>query len=165
MGGELIGWKNTLPLVRYGNTFRHYRKLFHQLFGTPAAMARVEPFEESSTRHFLQEVVGKPDDFISHIRTSVSSHPVYLLIYLSQPSHIGTVALKVVYGYDAKGAEDRMIGVLDNGMKQFAVATAPGGFFVDLLPSCTSYSSTGFHLSSVCRSAVHTFMVPWRWIP
>ncbi len=38
MGGELIGWKNSLGLMSYGPRFRNFRRLAHQLFGNNATM-------------------------------------------------------------------------------------------------------------------------------
>lgn len=72
MGGELIGWKNTLPLVRYGSTFRQYRKYFHQTMGTPTAVAALEPLGELKARQLLRRIVDKPEDFVTYIRTSVA---------------------------------------------------------------------------------------------
>lgn len=46
MGGELVGWKNTLVLVPYSDRFRNYRKLFHQLIGTRSSMSRFLPVEK-----------------------------------------------------------------------------------------------------------------------
>ncbi|KAF7345741.1 Cytochrome p450 [Mycena venus] len=40
MGGELSGFNNVLPLCHYGDRVRKERKLFHQLFGTQAAIRR-----------------------------------------------------------------------------------------------------------------------------
>ncbi|KAG5637386.1 hypothetical protein H0H81_004763 [Sphagnurus paluster] len=119
MAGELVGWKNTMPLVRYGDTSRKYRKLFHQLFGTHAAAQVFHDFEKASLRKFLQNVLETPGDFVPHLKT-----------------HIGTVTLGMVYGYDVGGRrDDPFMHLLDHGMEQFAVVTAPGGFLVDLLPS------------------------------
>lgn len=68
MGGELVGWKNTLVLLPYGDRFRRSRRLFHKLIGSQAAMARFFPQEELETRRFLRRVLTKPDDLAVHIR-------------------------------------------------------------------------------------------------
>ncbi|KAG2139587.1 cytochrome P450, partial [Suillus bovinus] len=36
MAGELVGWKDSLPLLPYGDRFRLYRRNFHQVIGTRA---------------------------------------------------------------------------------------------------------------------------------
>ncbi|KAG6815742.1 hypothetical protein H0H87_011708, partial [Tephrocybe sp. NHM501043] len=132
MGGELIGWKNTLPLVRYGDTFHEYRKLFHQLFGTHASMEAFYEFEAQSMQNFLRGVLDAPDDFVKVLKR-----------------HIGTVTLGITYGYDVTSDDDHFVHLLDHGMQQFAVATAPGAFLVDLLPSLRHIPSWfpggGFH--------------------
>lgn len=73
MGGELVGWKNTLALLPYGDRFRRYRKLFHQLIGSSYAMSRFWSIEEDEMRRFLRRVIARPDDLSSHIRRCVKS--------------------------------------------------------------------------------------------
>jgi len=68
MGGELVGWKNTLVLLPYGDRFRNYRKMFHQVIGTPAAMAAFHPIEEDETHKFLKRVLKSPEDLATHVR-------------------------------------------------------------------------------------------------
>lgn len=68
MGGELVGWKNTLVLVPYGARFRNHRKDFHQLIGTHTSMLRFHPIEELETHRFLKRVLKKPEDLADHVR-------------------------------------------------------------------------------------------------
>lgn len=68
MGGELCGWKNTLVLLTYGERFRTFRKLFHQVIGTQPAMSRFFPVEEQETHRFLKRILANPDDLASHVR-------------------------------------------------------------------------------------------------
>lgn len=68
MGGELVGWKNTLALLPYGDRFRRYRKLFHNLIGTQSTMKQYLPAEELETRRFLRRVLAKPGDLSTHVR-------------------------------------------------------------------------------------------------
>ena len=68
MGGELVGWKNTLVLIPYGERFRNYRKLFHQIIGTASSMSRFHSAEEAETRKFLKSVLANPDDLATHVR-------------------------------------------------------------------------------------------------
>ena len=72
MGGELVGWKNTLALLPYGDRFRRYRRLFHNLIGSQAIMKQYLPAEEHETRRFLRRVLAKPEDLSSHIRWYVT---------------------------------------------------------------------------------------------
>ncbi|KAG5220605.1 cytochrome P450 [Salix suchowensis] len=68
MGGELVGWKNTLVLIPYGARFRSFRKKFHQVIGTPAMMKQFEPTEEHETQKFLRRLLKSPEDLGAHVR-------------------------------------------------------------------------------------------------
>ena len=68
MGGELVGWKNTLVLLPYGERFRRYRRLFHQSIGTTSAMSRFLPIQEQEARRFIRGVLAKPEDLSKQIR-------------------------------------------------------------------------------------------------
>ena len=68
MGGELVGWKNTLVLIPYGERFRNYRKFFHQTIGSHASMSLFYPVEELETRRFLKALLKNPDGLVAHIR-------------------------------------------------------------------------------------------------
>ncbi|KAG6901516.1 hypothetical protein C0995_010939 [Termitomyces sp. Mi166 len=117
MGGELIGWKHALPLVRYGETFQLYRKRFHQLFGTPADAKAFHKSEIQAVGSFLDSIYRDPEDLIQYIK-----------------KHVGAVSLRIVYGYEVTEKQDPFVHLLDHGMAQFAVATAPGAFPVDVFP-------------------------------
>lgn len=118
MGGELVGWKNTLVLLPYGERFRRYRRLFHQLIGSHSAMSRFLPVEEQEIHRFVRHVLAKPEDLSSHIRRSV-----------------GAVILKIAYGYEVKQNNDPFIELAEKATEQFSLATAPGGHLVDLIPA------------------------------
>ena len=65
------GWKDTLILLRYGPTFREYRRYFHQVLGSQASMKQFQPIEEYETAKFLQRVAAKPEDLSEHVRRCV----------------------------------------------------------------------------------------------
>ncbi|KAJ3548837.1 hypothetical protein NMY22_g1117 [Coprinellus aureogranulatus] len=118
MGGELVGWKNTLVLLPYGDRFRRFRKLFHQCIGSHSAISRFLPIEEEEMRRFIQHVMTKPEDLSAHIRRSV-----------------GAVILKISYGYEVKDNHDPFVTLAEKATEQFSLATAPGGYLVDLIPA------------------------------
>ena len=68
MCGELMGGKDSLGLLPYGQRFRNYRKMFHQAMGTYDAINKFRHVEEMETRRFLQRVHTKPEELESHIR-------------------------------------------------------------------------------------------------
>lgn len=71
MGGELVGWKNSLGLMPYGARFRNCRRLAHQLFGSNATMKPFLPMVELETQRFLKKVSSKPGELSAHIRKCV----------------------------------------------------------------------------------------------
>ncbi|KAF8165086.1 cytochrome P450 [Crassisporium funariophilum] len=118
MAGELVGWKNTLVLLPYGDRFRRYRRLFHSLIGSQAAVKRFFPSEELEARRFLRRVLRKPDDLAALIRKTA-----------------GAVVLRISHGYEVQENNDPFVELADQATEQFSLATAPGGFLVDLIPA------------------------------
>ena len=87
MGGELVGWKNTLVLLPYGDRFRRFRKIFHSLIGTQSMMKQYHPAEELETRRFLKRVLSKPEALSDHVRKYVP------FIFASPPIHVLPIGL------------------------------------------------------------------------
>ena len=65
--------------------------------------------------------------------------------------------LRISHGYEVKEHNDPFVGLADQATEQFSLATAPGGFLVDLIPTCmaqtfytqptsVSYSTTVRHI-------------------
>lgn len=117
MGGELVGWKNTLVLLPYGDRFRNSRRLFHRLIGSHSAMEKFLPAEENETRRFLRRVLTQPEDLAVHIRKTA-----------------GSIILMISHGYEVRDKDDPFVNLADHATEQFAVSTAPGGFMVDVIP-------------------------------
>ncbi|TFK32278.1 cytochrome P450 [Crucibulum laeve] len=118
MGGELVGWKNTLVLVPYGDRFRNYRKLFHQLIGSHSAMEQFHPVEEKETHRFLKRLLSKPNDLAEHVRKTA-----------------GAIILRISHGYEVEEQDDPFVTLADVATEQFSLSTAPGGFLVNLVPA------------------------------
>jgi hypothetical protein len=68
MGGEIVGWRNTLALTPYGPRFRALRRMLHALMGTRAAMDRFVPVEEQETARLLRRIVERPEHVAEGIR-------------------------------------------------------------------------------------------------
>ncbi|PPQ79518.1 hypothetical protein CVT25_003400 [Psilocybe cyanescens] len=118
MGGELVGWKNTMVLLPYGDRFRRYRRLFHSLIGSQSAVKRFYPSEEFEARRFLRRVLMKPDALSAQVRKTA-----------------GAVILRISHGYEVKESHDPFVEIADLATEQFSLATAPGAFLVDLIPA------------------------------
>lgn len=69
----------------------------------------------------------------------------------------GAIILRVSYGYEVKDVNDPFVELADRATEQFSLATSPGSFLVDIIPtciyvqSCVRISLTGF-LSSALHS-------------
>ncbi|KAF8879055.1 cytochrome P450 [Infundibulicybe gibba] len=139
MGGELIGWKNVTALERNRDTWGIARTMFHGSFGSHEKMSTggYNVFEEEAMVLFLKAVAGMKDEGKGGELEGLVK------------THIGKVSLGMVYGYEAKPHDDPFIRLLDCGMQQFTIITAPGAFLVDLLPSLRHIPSWfpggGFH--------------------
>jgi cytochrome P450 len=117
VGGELIGWKNVMPLLPYGDHLRQQRKNFHSVIGTRAAMGVYNQVEEVETHRFLKRVFTKPDQLLAHVRHTA-----------------GAVILRISHGYEAKENNDPFIDIADRALVQWSRATAPGAFMADVVP-------------------------------
>ncbi|KAG7096665.1 hypothetical protein E1B28_004080 [Marasmius oreades] len=117
MGGEMVGWKNTLALLPYGDRFRRYRRLFHSLIGSQAIIRQYHPASELETEKFLQRVLKDPTHLQDHIRRTA-----------------GAVVLRISHGYEVEESHDPFIQLADLATEQFSMATSPGQFLVDVVP-------------------------------
>ena len=68
MGGELLGYSQTLVLIRYGPRFRTYRKHFSHYIGSPKPIQQFHPLTEHETRRFLKRTLAKTGDLMPHLR-------------------------------------------------------------------------------------------------
>lgn len=67
-GGEMVGWKNSLALLPYGERFREYRRFFHRLIGSKTQVQKFHSLIELETRKFLRNVLQSSDSVEDHIR-------------------------------------------------------------------------------------------------
>ncbi len=68
MGGELVGYKDTLVLLRYGPRFRTYRKHFSRFVGPNKPVQALQPMIEQETRRFLKRVLENYEGLNGHLR-------------------------------------------------------------------------------------------------
>ncbi|KAG0702313.1 cytochrome P450 [Suillus ampliporus] len=117
MAGELCGWKHIVTFIPYGEHFRQYRKHFHRIIGSRAALDIFKPIEELETHRFLKRVLATPDQLQAHIRHTA-----------------GAIILRISHGYEVKENNDPFIDLADRALDQFSRSTAPGAFMVDIVP-------------------------------
>ncbi|KAG1837953.1 cytochrome P450 [Suillus tomentosus] len=118
--GELVGWKNALPFMAYGDRFRLQRRNFHQVIGTRAAAEVYNMSEEVEIRRFLKRVLAKPDQLQEHIRHTV-----------------GTVILRISHGYEVQENNDPFIDLANCVTTYASQAAAPSAVMIDILPFLT----------------------------
>ncbi|KAG1800179.1 cytochrome P450 [Suillus subaureus] len=117
MAGELVGWKDSLPFLPYGNRFRQQRKNFHRIIGSRAAVDVYNVVEEVETRRFLKRVLAKPDQLQEHVRHTA-----------------GAIILRISHGYEVKENNDPFVDLADRVIINGSQAASPGAYMVDTLP-------------------------------
>lgn len=65
--------------------------------------------------------------------------------------------LRISHGYEVKEHNDPFVEIADRATEQFSLATAPGGFLVDLIPASVYFND--------CRFKLLTCMTEVRYIP
>jgi hypothetical protein len=85
VAGELIGWKNVMTLLPYGDRLRRHRKNFHSVIGTRAAVGVYNEVEEIETRRFLKRVLSTPDQLQAHVRQYVFYHCIDTILIFIAP--------------------------------------------------------------------------------
>ncbi|KAG1792192.1 cytochrome P450 [Suillus plorans] len=117
VGGELIGWKDVIILLPYGDHLRRHRKKLHGVTGTRAAVGTYSQVEEVETRRFLKRVFAKPNQLQAHVRHTATA-----------------VILRISHGYEVKENDDPFVDLAERVMAEWSRATAPGAFMADVVP-------------------------------
>ncbi|KAI6017136.1 cytochrome P450 [Pisolithus marmoratus] len=103
MCGELVGWKESLILLPYGERFREHRKNFHRALGSRAAVSVYHHIEEEATLKFLQRVLAKPADLNGHLRTTTA-----------------TIILRISHGYHVREGGDPFVDLAEKVFDDFS---------------------------------------------
>ncbi|KAI6006269.1 cytochrome P450 [Pisolithus orientalis] len=119
MGGELVGWKEGLVLMPYGDKFREHRRNFHRVLGNRAAVSVYHPIEEAETHKFLQRVLAKPADLNAYLRMHIK----------------WAIILRISHGYCIQEGGDPLVDLAGKVLDDFAQYTAVGTFMVDRIPA------------------------------
>ncbi|KAG2070293.1 cytochrome P450 [Suillus decipiens] len=131
MAGELVGWKDSLPFLSYGDFSRQQRRNIYKVIGSRAAVDAYNEIEEVETRRFLKRVLAEPDQLREHVQHTA-----------------GAVILRISYGYEVKENGDPFVDLANHAVEHSSQATAPGAFMVDDLPFLAKvpawFSGAGF---------------------
>ncbi|RDB29712.1 hypothetical protein Hypma_013789 [Hypsizygus marmoreus] len=117
MGGELVGYCDTLVLLPYGPRFRTFRKHFSNFLG-PLPMEDNARVVEHETYRFLKRQLAHPTDLMTNLRKLA-----------------GGVILKLTYSIEVQEDDDPFIDLIERANTNFNAATVPGAFVVDFFPS------------------------------
>ncbi|KAH7351485.1 cytochrome P450 [Pyrenochaeta sp. MPI-SDFR-AT-0127] len=115
---DIIGWKNTLAFSGYTDTFKLHRKNIAKVAGSTTSLAVFDRVQEEESVHFLLNVLDSPENLFDHIKKEA-----------------GAVILKITYGYTAEShGKDFLVDMAGKTMHEFADATVPGKWAVDIMP-------------------------------
>ncbi|KAF5371382.1 hypothetical protein D9615_009698 [Tricholomella constricta] len=117
MGGELVGYSDTIVLLPYGQRFRAFRKYFANHLG-PVPMENHIPTIQHETHRFLKRQLSKPGDLMQNLRKLA-----------------GGIILQLTYGITVEEGEDFFVNLIEGANRNFNEATVPGAFPVDFFPS------------------------------
>ena len=133
--GDLLGCKHSLPLLSYGETLRETRKRFHRIIGTRAAVEEFNDIQSMEIHKFLKRALADPERLVDHIRLCVSILCNCLrFVKRSGCRTVGTVILRIAYGYQVSQENDPLINLVHKAVATFSKAAAPGAFLVDSIP-------------------------------
>ncbi|KAL4061713.1 cytochrome P450 [Scleroderma yunnanense] len=121
MAGDLVGCKDSLPLLSYGDRFREIRKHFHRVIGTRTAIEEYYGIKAVEIHKFLRRILIDPERLDTHIR-------------VSRRRTVGAIILRISHGYQVKETNDYFINLAEQAVDIFGKATAPGAFLVDSIP-------------------------------
>jgi hypothetical protein len=101
--------------------------------------------QETAARMLVRNLVAKPESLRSEVQLYVAIVPfpeAFRTDLISfEPRRIGMIILRVAYGYKVESTEDPMLKAPLSVLENFSIATAPGRWLVDIIPtrelSCT----------------------------
>ncbi|EMD35670.1 hypothetical protein CERSUDRAFT_85632 [Gelatoporia subvermispora B] len=123
MAGDLVGYSDPFVLQPYGEKWKKQRKFVASDF-SPATMPRYYQLQETEVRKLVRNVILDPDSLFSQTKL-----------------RIGTIIIRVTYGYYIKGEQDPFLTLPLTAMENFSKASAPGTWLVDFVPQMKNMPS------------------------
>ncbi|PPQ90225.1 LOW QUALITY PROTEIN: hypothetical protein CVT25_012934 [Psilocybe cyanescens] len=113
---ELMGWEFNVELLPYGDEWRQHRRVCQQHFN-PQTARKYEALQMDKVRGFLQALIETPEQFDAHNKVLSIS-----------------LTMNMMYGYDIKSIDDRVIEVAEAGNVIGSRLMAPGGSLINIFP-------------------------------
>ncbi|KAJ7251305.1 cytochrome P450 [Mycena rebaudengoi] len=117
MMSELIGFEFSFGTMRYGDTWREYRRLFNSAFHSIASR-RFRPQQVNASHDLLRRLLENPyDEVMNHIK------------------HMnGALIMSIAYGIDTLPCNDPYMKTAEAVIDAVAQAAIPGRYLVDMIP-------------------------------
>jgi hypothetical protein len=80
MACDLVGWKDTLILLKYTDKFKAYRRMFQSVIGTRASVDKFRDTLEEESVLMLRRLLDEPNNFNDPVRKCVLSPLMLTLI-------------------------------------------------------------------------------------
>jgi len=117
---DRVGWRHAIAMTPYSAEWKIHRKNITKIASTNVSVSVFDKAQETEAAHFLLNLLESPDKLFDHIRKEA-----------------GSVILKITYGYTAvANGNDPFVDMAAKTMEQFADATVPGKWSVDIFPFC-----------------------------
>ncbi|GJJ06879.1 hypothetical protein Clacol_001075 [Clathrus columnatus] len=116
MLGELSGFNWTVPLMRYGETWRRHRRLIHKNF-SGQSLEKYQFIQEKHARNLVQRLLHSPKNFVEHTRHAT-----------------GAIIMEITYGIKVQPKGDPYIKLAETAIAVASQAGSPGAFLVDVIP-------------------------------
>ncbi|KAH8832224.1 cytochrome P450 [Flagelloscypha sp. PMI_526] len=117
MGGELVGYNQTTPLLPYGPVHKTSRSHFSKLIGSNDALRKFTTIQDEESHRFLKRLLEYPDDLDRAVRQTA-----------------GALILRITYGIRVIDPVDPYVTLIDKATSQFSELISPGAFMVDIFP-------------------------------
>ncbi|KAJ7619871.1 cytochrome P450 [Mycena rosella] len=114
---ELMGMTWAIGFMRYGDSWRAHRKIFHEAFNV-GAVKQFQPQERAAAHALLRRMLHDPRDTMEHFRHMA-----------------GALIMNVTYGIDVDSSDTKYIELGEEVMQGLVIASVPGRFLVDVMPA------------------------------
>ncbi|RDX53248.1 cytochrome P450 [Lentinus brumalis] len=153
IGGDMIGWKDSMILQAGGHKMRETRKLLGLVMASTKRVERFHYLVEEETKQFLLDLKSRDGTLVSEIKKLA-----------------GSIITMIAYGYKSTGNNDVIIKTVDKAMEDFAIIFAPGAFLADVFPILTcvpSWFPGGAwkrKIPEYAKTFNDTVELPYRWV-